>query len=265
MKSKQSPRDAFGPRVQVSRSSRRGKARLPRHRSVPRLEFLEVRLAPAANLITVTGPLALLDSPTISPLGIAPGTLTAANLRSAIAGAEKLTGSDQIVFDPSLFASGPQTVNLTVIGDTSAGPSGLQINNNADITITGPTGGNGLTVSNGLTITTTDLMRLFDVTPGASLTLQNLTLSNGTAKGGAGGNSGYVFVASGGGGAGLGGAIFNRGTLTLLDSTLTGNTAQGGAGGKWVKPTGDNVPYGGGRGRRYGRRGRRGWRGAKGW
>jgi hypothetical protein len=56
--------------------------------------------------------------------------------------------------------------------------------------------------------------------PAGSLTLQDLTLSDGLAKGG---NS-----AGGGGGAGMGGAIFVQGTLTLERVTLDGNVAQGG-------------------------------------
>jgi hypothetical protein len=141
-------RKVFGPRAQASRASRRGKSWQPsRHRFVPRLELLEDRLAPA-NTITVTG---LGDSATITPLSGGSGTYTAVNLRSAVVGAEGLTGPDQIVFASNLFTSGPQTINLSVIGDTSAGPSALQINGTANITITGPTGTNGLTIARATT------------------------------------------------------------------------------------------------------------------
>ncbi len=59
-------------------------------------------------------------------------------------------------------------------------------------------------------------------TPGAgSLTLENLTLSGGEALGGA--------AVGTGGGAGMGGAIFNQGSLVLDAVTLTGDSAQGGA------------------------------------
>lgn len=58
-------------------------------------------------------------------------------------------------------------------------------------------------------------------TPGkGSLTLKNLTLSGGTQHGGD--------SFRGGGGAGMGGAIFNQGTLQLIGVTLAGNRAQGG-------------------------------------
>lgn len=59
------------------------------------------------------------------------------------------------------------------------------------------------------------------------LTLRNLTLRGGLARGGAGGSC----AVSGGGGAGLGGALFAQGQVTLWGVTLWGNRAEGGAGG----------------------------------
>lgn len=56
--------------------------------------------------------------------------------------------------------------------------------------------------------------------PAGSLTLKNLTLQNGFAKGGNG--------AGGGGALGAGGAIFSQGTVILDGVTLTDNVAQGG-------------------------------------
>ncbi len=57
--------------------------------------------------------------------------------------------------------------------------------------------------------------------PVGSLTLQNLTLSNGVARGGSSNGSG--------GGAGMGGAVFDQGKLTLERVTLSANVAQGGS------------------------------------
>jgi len=60
------------------------------------------------------------------------------------------------------------------------------------------------------------------VSPGpGSLTVRDVTLTGGLAKGGDSNR--------GGGGAGMGGAIFSQGTVVLASSTLAGNTAQGGS------------------------------------
>lgn len=56
--------------------------------------------------------------------------------------------------------------------------------------------------------------------PAGSLTLKDLALSNGLARGGD--------ANGGGGGAGIGGAIFDQGTVALEQVTLSGNEAQGG-------------------------------------
>ena len=105
-----------------------------------------------------------------------------------------------------------------------------------DITIDGNDGGAGVTIAR----TGGAAMRLFTVSPGASLTLENLTLANGLAQGGNGAPDGR---GGGGGGAGLGGAVFNAGTLSAVDTTFTANQARGGTGG-----TGDGAvvtSYGG--------------------
>src|SRR5262249_21266900 len=85
--------------------------------------------------------------------------------------------------------------------------------------------------------------------PAGSLTLHNLALIGGYSKGG---DAGY-----GGGGAGLGGAIFNQGSTTLDSVTVTGNAAVGGGwqpagssgfggGGLGQDATSDNTGTGGG-------------------
>jgi hypothetical protein len=63
--------------------------------------------------------------------------------------------------------------------------------------------------------------------PQGTLTLTDLTLTNGLAQGGNGGSG----AGSGGGGAGLGGAIYNQGQLNLARVHFVGNTAVGGSGG----------------------------------
>ncbi len=133
------------------------------------------------------------------------------------------------------FSGISSPITLSTVGDTSVGPSALLVSN-TQIVIDG--GSSGVTLSAGGT------MRLFDVASGASLTLENLTVSGGDAQGGAGGNA--IEGGAGGGSAGLGGAIFNQGTLTILDSTLTGNTAQGGNGGSYAATVGGLGGGGGG-------------------
>jgi hypothetical protein len=81
------------------------------------------------------------------------------------------------------------------------------------------------------TPTTVNAFRLFYVSGGLelavnaasppSLTIINAVLQGGYAKGGD--------SRTGGGGAGMGGAIFNQGSLTLRNVVLIGNAAQGGA------------------------------------
>ncbi len=99
-------------------------------------------------------------------------------------------GNDTIVFDPSLFTSGSQTITLSIVGDSTVGPSDFGIYTN--ITISGPTGDNGLTLYDN-----TGSERLFYISATGSLTVENLTLEGGNATGGAG-VSGYW---AGGGGA----------------------------------------------------------------
>lgn len=73
---------------------------------------------------------------------------------------------------------------------------------------------------------TANAFRFFYVSGGleiqaGSLSIQNTVLGGGNAKGG---DSQY-----GGGGAGMGGAIFNQGNVALSDVSLIGNVARGGA------------------------------------
>ncbi len=137
------------------------------------------------------------------------------------------TGGGLITFASSLAG---QTIELTMIGDTAFGPSAFAIS--SPVTIQGLTGNQGITIArdtNPADYPNQQVpdFRLFAVTATGSLTLDDLTLSDGLAQGGNGGSG----AGGGGGAAGLGGAIFNAGTLTLLASTLSGNQAIGGNGG----------------------------------
>jgi hypothetical protein len=145
-----------------------------------------------------------------------------------------------------------QTYALDAIDNYWFGPDGLPPIS-AGVTVEG----NGATIDR--SSVSVDDFRFFYVSgglsgiPSGSLTLRDLTLSNGLAQGGGseggtGGNSG------GGGGAGMGGAIFDQGALALEQVTLSGNEALGGSaddgtggdGGGGVGSAGDSAGAGGG-------------------
>ncbi len=139
--------------------------------------------------------------------------ITAANTDSAFNGCPAGSGGDTILLQAGA------TYILDGVDNYDYGPNGLP-SVTTPITITGQ----GATIARD---TGAPDFRLVYVGPAGNLTLVDLTLRNGRARGGAGGPSGN----GSGGGAGLGGAIFNRGTLTLRGCTLTQNEAIGGAGG----------------------------------
>jgi hypothetical protein len=126
---------------------------------------------------------------------------------------------------------GPVTINLapnatydlSAVDNNWYGPNGLPPITN-DITIDG----NGAIIERDANAPD---FRLFYVSGGlkgelhsGSLTLKDVTLEGGIARGGDG-------EFGGGGGLGAGGAIFNQGVLNLFAVTLTNNQAAGGNGG----------------------------------
>ena len=188
-------------------------------------------LCPAvfAATITVTS---LADNTTPDGQVTLREAIQAANTDSSVDGSTAGSGADTIIFSGSLSG----TISLSIVGDTTVGSSGLGIS--SPVTIAGPT-------TNSITISRTGgNMRLFHVASGASLTLNNLTLTNGAARGGNGANS--PLGGTGGGGAGMGGAIFSSGTLTLSSCTLSGNSANGGNGGVGSSGSSRNGGDGGG-------------------
>jgi hypothetical protein len=144
------------------------------------------------------------------------------SLRQAILGSGVFSS---IVFSNGLFSTNASVFQIDTVGDTTFGPSAFIISNT--VSINGPAGSNGMVIarSNGA-----PAMRLFYIAPGGSLTLSNVTLTNGLSQGGDGGSASQR-GGGGGGGAGMGGAIFNYGAFALINSTLVGNQALGGAGG----------------------------------
>src|SRR5262245_21434787 len=207
----------------------KGRRRPARGAGHLRVEGLEDRTGPA--VLTVNS---LADN-TVAGDGLV--TLREAILAANNDGTTDLghtgSGADTIGFAPSLFSGGAGTINLSVVGDTAFGPSALAIT--STITITGPTGSNGLTIARSAGVAN---LRLFYVSSCGNLTLQYLTLKDGRHQGGSGGTG----HGDGGGAAGLGGAIYNQGSLTIENSTLTGNQAVGGNGGD------DGLSFGGGGG-----------------
>ena len=150
------------------------------------------------------------------------------SLREAVKLANDSPDPSTITFAPALVASGPASILLDLVGDTTFGATGLAIT--SPVTIQGPTGANGVTIAK-----SPGFLRLFYVAPIGSLTLQDITVAGGYAQGRSGGRydaGGGLFVYSNGGGAaGLGGGILNAGTLNLVRTTMSGNHAEGAGGG----------------------------------
>jgi len=146
------------------------------------------------------------------------------SLREAIHIAENLrAGADTITFAPSLFISGPQIIELEIIGDDDPGRNGdSAFKITTDVTIVGPTGPNGLTLEGpGDTGDVDTTMRHFVVERPGALTLQHLTLTGGRAD-----NTIVGGVGDGGG------AIYTHGAnLNLFHVTIDGNFATRSGGG----------------------------------
>jgi CSLREA domain-containing protein len=193
-----------------------GAKRLQRRASKLGIELLESRLVPAT--ITVTS---LADNSVVDGMVTLREAIQAANTDTSVDGSVAGNGADIITFAPALVSSGPATITLTIMGDDLLGPTALLIT--SPITIEGPTGANGITISGDASNAARDL-RLFRVDTAGSLTLEDVTLSDGNITGFASSNRG-------GGAPGLGGAIYNQGTLSVVNSTLSGNTATGAVGG----------------------------------
>ena len=153
----------------------------------------------------------------------------------------------------------PGTAQLTILDDdlayvlTHYDTAGLQaaVNNggwiqfpsNGTITLTSPITVSQFTVldasGHNVVLSGGNAVRLFDVNPGALLTLMNLTIANGRHQGPNG-------AAGADGGIGNAGAInVDNATLNLLDCRIWTNTAAGGAGGDG-NPNGNGGPALGG-------------------
>ncbi|HZY90072.1 MAG TPA: choice-of-anchor Q domain-containing protein, partial [Gemmataceae bacterium] len=173
-------------------------------------------------------------TPTTLPIGP-----TVPELVGAISDADAIPGPVVIKLAPNA------TYDLTAVDNYWYGPNGLPAITN-DVTLDG----NGAVIERDPTAPD---FRLFYVSGGltgelraGSLTLKNLTLEGGLARGGDG-------SFGGGGGLGAGGAIFNQGVVSLFGVTLTNNQAVGGnggpnfgGGGGGIGSNADNMGDGGG-------------------
>src|SRR5581483_10547866 len=162
--------------------------------------------APATGSIGVRG---ILNETVTSTTDSGPGSLR-----------DLLTQANADSFNIRHITLNHQSFLAQSVGDNGFGPSAFVVSNILVIDGDGPGGFIGVDPN-------AAPMRLFRVASNANLTLLNLTLTNGQALGGAGGDG----EAGGGGGAGMGGASFNEGALIASNVILSQNQAVGGTGG----------------------------------
>jgi CSLREA domain-containing protein len=213
----------------------------PVRRLRPGVEVLEDRFLLNAYTVNVLGDLSGSNSGNGSGL--------TGDLRYCINQAILDGQADTIAFDPTVFSSA-QTITLNTALSTDPGsanvfgPTAFVVSGSANITITGP--------SAGVTLDAGNAERLFALTSGGTLTLQDLTLQHGLASGSGMSAEGGAIYSQGdltlnqvcvlnntaqgsndpGGSTGAGGGLYVAGgTATLTNDTLDANLAQGGAGG----------------------------------
>jgi uncharacterized delta-60 repeat protein len=131
------------------------------------------------------------------------------SLRQAVLDANAAAGANVITFDASVFNT-PRTIALT------SGVIALA----SDLTITGS--GTSL-----LTVSGNNASRIFSVPETQTVTISDLTLTQGNSATGAA--------------PGFGGAIYNQGALTLTNLVMTGNSATSDGGAVYVSTSGDSL------------------------
>ena len=149
---------------------------------------------------------------TVSSEGATSGNTNAATLNGAIS-----------LIDTQGVSGTTYTINITGTISLSSDLLAFNLASGVKVLVEGTNGGGGLTNQ---TINGNNAHRGFFVYSGI-VTLDDLTIQNAKAQGGAGGSGG------GGGGAGLGGGLFvaSAGSVTLENVSFSGDSAIGGNGG----------------------------------
>ena len=133
----------------------------------------------------------------------------AANTDSATSGCPAGSGADIIQFDSSL--SVPATILLTMNGANEDNSASGDLDLQGILTIQG-------SASDQIIIDGNNTDRVFEIRPGATIILSNITIRNGNP--GSGANGGGILVSGG----------TPRAKLTLLNSSVINNTATSGGG-----------------------------------
>lgn len=133
----------------------------------------------------------------------------AANTDTATGGCPAGSGADTIVFDPSLPSPAAFTLTLTGANEDASASGDLDLS--GTLIIQGGDASRIILDGNGAD-------RVFDIRPGATVTISGVTIQNGNPGSGAGGGG---IIVSGG---------VPRTKLTLLNSVVTNNTAVIGGG-----------------------------------
>jgi hypothetical protein len=162
-----------------------------------------------------------------------PANYSAANASELIAAINAANLTAQA--DTITLAAG-KSFTLTRVDNSDHGPTGLPViaAGSGELTVIG----NGSVIERS-SVTGTPAFRLLDVAPGASLTLENMTLQGGLSFG-------YT-VGGASGDSVRGGAVYNQGTLVLDGVIVQGNTAQGADGfSVWYSNAPGSDAFGGG-------------------
>jgi len=186
------------------------------------IERLGDRILPATYVVQTTSDVV---GGTVEIKYIGNDTYEVPMLRTAIEQANANGGTDTIQFAEAILG---QTITLMANDayyPTDLGQTALVVTDSVVIQ-----GYSQSTGTKGITIDGAGQRRIFGIGDNVIFTLVDVTLTGGYAQNASGAPAFYG--AAGGGGAGMGGAIFGYGArINLTNVTITNSSAQGGAGG----------------------------------